>query len=182
MARNATIHRARLELAHVDRGVYVEKSLVLAQHPSETFERMLVRLLAFGLRCDEGLEFGRGVSTRDEPDLWRHALDGRLLEWIEVGQPDATRLAKAARRAEACRVFVFGPGADRWRERQLGSRSMPEEVGIARIDDAFIAALAEGAGGPLRWAMTVSEGTIFLDASGRTHESAPEIWRGDPLG
>jgi uncharacterized protein YaeQ len=182
MARNATIHRARLVLSHVDRGVYVEQTLTLAQHPSETLERALVRLLAYGLRYDEGLAFGRGVSTRDEPDLWRCALDGRVLEWIEVGQPEAVRMAKASRRAEACRIFVFGAGADRWREAQLESASMPDGVGVARLDDAFVAALAEAAARPLRWSMTVSEGTIFLDANDRSFESTPEVWRGDPLG
>jgi uncharacterized protein YaeQ len=98
MARNATIYRAQLELSHVDRNVYADLQLTIARHPSETLERTLMRLLAFGLRYDEGLEFGRGVSATDEPDLWRREGDGRVIEWIEVGQPEARRLVVASRR------------------------------------------------------------------------------------
>ena len=77
MARSSTIYRAQVELSHVDRNVYGEHQLTIARHPSETLERMVMRLLAFGLRFDEGLEFGRGVSATDEPDLWRREGDGR---------------------------------------------------------------------------------------------------------
>jgi uncharacterized protein YaeQ len=182
MARGATIHRARLELSHVDRGVYADRELTIARHPSETLERMVMRLLAFGLRCDEDLEFGRGVSATDEPDLWRRSGDGRVLEWIEVGQPDAKRLVKAARRSGDCRVFVFGDGADRWRKAQLEGAKLPDNVGVARIDDAFVAALVREVDRQIRWAMTVAEGTIFLDAGTSNHESTPEVWLGDPLG
>ena len=80
MARSATIYRVQLELSHVDRDVYAELQLTLARHPSETMERTITRLLAYGLRYDEGLEFGRGVSATDEPDLWRREGDGRVLE------------------------------------------------------------------------------------------------------
>ena len=92
MARGATIYRANLELSDVDRGVYAEATLTLARHPSETLERTLVRLLAFALCYEPDLEFGRGVSATDEPDLWSREGDGRVRRWIEVGQPDGKRL------------------------------------------------------------------------------------------
>jgi len=110
MARNATIYRVQLELSHIDRDQYAELQLTVARHPSETMQRTLMRLLAFGLRYDEGLEFGRGVSATDEPDLWRRSGDGRVIEWIEVGQPESRRLIKASRQSERCQLFVFGEG------------------------------------------------------------------------
>ena len=182
MARSSTIYRAQVELSHVDRNVYGEHQLTIARHPSETLERMVMRLLAFGLRFDEGLEFGRGVSATDEPDLWRREGDGRVIEWIEVGQPDAKRLIKASRKSGSCQLFVFGDGADRWREAQLGNLKAPDNLSVARIDDAFIADVVATVDRQLRWSMTVADGTIFLTAGETSFESSPEVWLGDPLG
>jgi uncharacterized protein YaeQ len=182
MARNATIYRARLELSHIDRDQYAELQLTVARHPSETLQRTLMRLLAFGLRYDEGLEFGRGVSATDEPDLWRRSGDGRVIEWIEVGQPEARRLIKASRQSERCQLFVFGEGAERWRQAQLDGMSVPDNLGVARIDDAFVGALADASERTLRWSMTISEATIFLTTGDASFETSPEVWLGDPLG
>ncbi len=182
MAQKATIYRAQFELSHVDRNVYAERQLTIARHPSETLERMLVRLLAYGLRYEEDLEFGRGVSATDEPDLWRREGDGRVIEWIEVGQPDAKRLIKASRQSGACRLFVFGDGAERWRAAQLEGMKAPDNLGVARLDDAFIKAIADGVDRQIRWSMTVSDGMVFLSADDAHHEITPEVWLGDPLG
>lgn len=187
MAQNATIHRVQLELSHVDRNEYVERQLTLARHPSETTERMLMRLLAYGLRYAEGLEFGRGVSATDEPDLWRREGDGRVLDWIEVGQPDAKRLMKAARQSGRCDLFVYGDGADRWRAAQLDGMNAPDNLGVARIEDVFVDSLAAAADRQIRWSMTVSEGTIFVavregrDGDEETFTTTPEVWLGNPL-
>ena len=181
MARSSTIYRAFIELSHVDRNVYGEHPLTIARHPSETLERMVMRLLAFGLRYDEGLEFGRGVSATDEPDLWRREGDGRVIEWIEVGQPDARRMIKASRKSGGCRVFVFGDGAERWRQAQLADLKAPDNLGVARIDDVFIADIVATVDRQLKWSMTIADGTIFLSSGDASFESAPEVWLGDPL-
>jgi uncharacterized protein YaeQ len=181
MAQNATIYRAQLELSHVDRNVYAERQLTIARHPSETLDRMLMRLLVFGLRYDDGLEFGRGVSATDEPDLWRREGDGRVIDWIEVGQPDAKRLIKGARQSSRCDLFVFGDGARRWRKAQLDSMKLPDNLGVAYVEDAFVDSLATSNDRQIRWSMTVSDGTIFLTSSEETFETTPEVWAGDPL-
>ena len=182
MARGATIHRVQLELSHVDRDVYADLPLTLARHPSETIERMAMWILAFGLRYAEGLEFGRGVSAKDEPDLWRREGDGRVIEWIEVGQPDARRLIKAARMSSRCNLFVFGDGASRWRTSQLADLKAPDNLGIARIDSPFLASLVATVDRQIRWSMTVADSTIFLTSGDETFDTTPEIWLGDPLG
>ena len=182
MARSSTIYRALIELSHVDRNVYGEHRLTIARHPSETLERMVVRLLAFGLRYDDGIEFGRGVSATDEPDLWRREGDGRVIEWIEVGQPDAKRLIKASRKSGRCQLFVFGDGAERWREAQLADLNAPDNLGVARIDDAFIAEIVATVDRQLRWSMTIADGTLFLSTEDASFETSPEVWLGDPLG
>ena len=182
MARSATIYRVQLELSHVDRDVYAELQLTLARHPSETMERAVMRVLAYGLRYDEGLEFGRGVSATDEPDLWRREGDGRVLEWIEVGQPDAKRMIKASRQSGCCQVFAFGAGAERWRKAQLDEMKIPDNLGVACIDDVFVDALAADVDRQIRWSMTVAEGTIFLTAGDESFDTSPTVWVGDPLG
>ena len=104
MAIKATIFRAQLQVSDMDLDHYETHALTLARHPSETDERMMVRLLAFALDADEALEFGRGLSTEDEPDLVRKDLTGAIQLWIEVGLPDERDVRKAAGRSRAVKV------------------------------------------------------------------------------
>jgi uncharacterized protein YaeQ len=181
MARSATIHRATLELSLVDRGVYASPTITVARHPSETLERMIVRLLAFGLAYEEGLEFGRGLSTRDEPDLWRRAADGALLHWIDVGQPEARRLQKASRRSERVTVLAFGSGAERWRASQGGEWPSIASLGVAWIGPEAVAWLAAETDRQIRWSLTTSGGTLYVAAGTRSLETSLEVWFGAPL-
>ena len=88
MAPNATIFKATLHIADMDRHYYEDHAVTLARHPSETDERMMVRLLAFALHAHEALAFGRGIGAEGEPALWQKDLTGSIDLWIEVGQPD----------------------------------------------------------------------------------------------
>jgi uncharacterized protein YaeQ len=119
MALKATVCKAALQLADVDRGVYCDRQLTLARHPSEPDERMRVRLLASALHVgaderDGALEFAKGMWDPEEPELWRKDLTGRILEWIEVGQPEERRLAKASGRAGRVAVYAFGSNGSAW--------------------------------------------------------------------
>ena len=99
MALTATVFKADLQIADMDRGYYADHHLTLARHPSETDERMMVRLLAFALHASEALQFTKGVCADDEPQLWERSLSDEPLLWIEVGLPDERRLRKACNRA-----------------------------------------------------------------------------------
>jgi uncharacterized protein YaeQ len=119
MALKSTIYKASLQIADMDRGLYADHPLTLALHPSETEERLMVRLLAFALHVpandhDGALAFGRGISDTDEPDLWRHSLAGELRQWIDVGQPDERRLAKACGRADQVCLYAYAAAAPVW--------------------------------------------------------------------
>jgi len=113
MALKATIYKAELQISDMDRHYYQSHSLTLAQHPSETDERLMVRLLAFALNADERLVFGRGLSSQDEPDLWRLSLTGEIEQWIELGQPDESRLKRASGRAREVDLIGFSGRAFR---------------------------------------------------------------------
>lgn len=122
MAPNATVYKAELQVTDLDRHYYASHDLVLAQHPSETAERLMARLLAFALHADERLAFGRGLSDEDEPALWQRDYGGEIERWIELGQPDEARLRKAAGRARQVVVVGYsGNAADVWwRKNQAG--------------------------------------------------------------
>lgn len=108
MALKATVRKAMLHIADMDRHYYADHSLTLAQHPSESDQRLMVRLLAFALNASDELEFTRGLSTDSEPELWERSLTGDIRSWIELGQPEEDRLRKACRRAELVRVYAYG--------------------------------------------------------------------------
>ncbi len=101
----------------MDRNYYQSHALMLAQHPSETAERLMLRLLVFGLHADAALEFGKGLSS-DEPDLWRRDLTGQIELWIEIGQPDEQSVRRACGKAKQVVVYTYsGNSAQLWWEK-----------------------------------------------------------------
>ena len=115
MAPNATIYRLELQVSDMDRHYYASHNLTLAQHPSETPARLMVRLVAFALYAHERLEFGRGLSTDEDPDLWQRDYTGDIDLWIDLGQPDESRVRKACARARQVVVVNYsGNGAEIW--------------------------------------------------------------------
>ncbi len=114
MALKPTIYKAQVELADSDHNRFQGLNLTLARHPSETLERLAARLLAYCLNAGRGLEFTKGLSTAEEPDLWQHADNGEIAHWIEVGQPEEPRLRKACGRARQVSVYAFGKSSDTW--------------------------------------------------------------------
>jgi len=119
MALKATVCKATLQIADIDRGLYADHALTLARQPSETDERMMIRLLAFALNVpadsrDGALEAAKGMSDPEEPELWEKDLTGRIRHWIEVGQPEERRLVKASGRADRVSVYAFSHAAPGW--------------------------------------------------------------------
>ena len=149
MALKATIFKVELAVADLDRNVYENFSLTLAQHPSENDARMMVRLLAFMLFADERLEFGRGISSDDEPDLWLKDLTGAIDLWIAVGQLDERWLRKAAGRARRVVVLSYGDRAvDAWWEQNRNTLEKLSNLTVLRISADELQALAGLGMGP----------------------------------
>ncbi len=120
MALKATIFKVELQVADMDRSYYGDHALTIARHPSETDERMMLRVLAFALHAGPDLAFGKGLSTDDEPDLWQRDLTGAIALWIDVGQPDEKLLRRACGRAREVVVYAYGRGVDLWWDRARG--------------------------------------------------------------
>jgi uncharacterized protein YaeQ len=168
MALKATIFKTTLQVADIDRNYYAEQVLTLARHPSETDERMMMRLLAFAFNADDRLEFGRGLSTEDEPALWLRDYGGNIKLWIEVGLPDERSLRRAAGRAERVVVFAYGGRAvDVWWERESKQIARLDKATVWSIASSESSALAALAARNMTLHCTIQDGQALL-SSGET--------------
>jgi uncharacterized protein YaeQ len=143
MAPKATVVKAELQISDMDRHYYATHMLTLAQHPSETNERLMVRLLAFALYADERLEYGRGLSNEEEPDLWRRDYVGDIELWIDLGQPDESRIKKACGRAQQVVVINYsGRSADIWWDRIAASLTRLKNLTVIDVPTDVVESLA----------------------------------------
>lgn len=139
MAPNATVYKVELQVSDMDRHYYAVHNITLAQHPSETDVRLMVRLLAFAFHADERLEFGRGLSNDDEPDLWRRDYTGDIEQWIDLGQPDESRIRKACGKAQQVVVVNYsGNAAGIWWDRHAASLARLKNLTVLDFDPAAV--------------------------------------------
>ena len=165
MALKSTIYKADLQIADMDRHYYGDHSLTIARHPSETDERMMVRVAAFGLFADERLEFCKGLSDTDEPDLWQKDLTGQIQTWIEVGQPDERRISKASGRSDRVIVIAYaGKTADIWWQGVKGKVERLQNVTVWSLDDGVAEALGKLAERTMRLQLMVQDGDVSLSS------------------
>ena len=163
MALKPTIYKAQVELADSDRSHYDSLTLTLAQHPSETLERMAVRLMAYCLNAGRSLEFTRGLSTVDEPDLWSHSDSGETEHWIEVGQPEGPRLRKACGRARQVSVYAFGRSAATWWKLNSEAISTLPRLQVWQFDWPEVEAAASLLHRTVKLNVSIVGGTLYLD-------------------
>jgi uncharacterized protein YaeQ len=163
MASNAAIFKAALQIADVDRNYYQDHAITLARHPSETDERMMVRLLAFALNADEALSFGRGLSTEDEPDLWKKDLTGLIELWIEVGQRDEKSIRQACGRARQVVIYTYGGrAADQWWEQNRARLQRLDYLSVMNLPPDGSRALATLAQRDMRLQCTIQDGQFLM--------------------
>jgi uncharacterized protein YaeQ len=175
MALKATIFKAAVQISDTDRNYYQSHTLTLARHPSETDERMMVRLLAFALHADEALVFGKGLSSDDEPDLWRKDLTGAIELWIDVGQPDEKSLRKACGRAAQVVVYSYGgSGAQMWREQIAATVTRTRNLAVRKISVAASQAMAKLAQRNMELSYTIQDGQVWVADTTDTVQMALE--------
>jgi len=150
-------------LADMDRGHYEDLALTLARHPSETLERMAVRLLAYCLHAGPGLDFGRGLSNTDEPALSRIEDNGDIGLWIDVGQPEAGRLRKACGRAGAVVVYAFGRSAATWWKQNGEELAALPRLAVWQLEWAEVEALAALFARNSQLTVSVTGGVVYVD-------------------
>jgi uncharacterized protein YaeQ len=176
MALKATIFKADLQIADMDRNHYADYSLTLARHPSETDERMMVRLLAFVLFAEEGLGFGKGLCVDDEPDLWRKDLTGHIELWIDVGLPDEKWIRKACGRAGRVAVLSYGGRqADVWWQQAKGKLERQANLRVLTLPQASTQALALMANRTMRLQCSIEDGHIWITDGAATVQVEPQV-------
>ena len=163
MASNATIFKAAIQIADIDRQYYQDHALTLARHPSETDERMMVRLLAFVLHAHEALSFGRGLSTEEEPALWQKDLTGAIDLWIEVGQPDEKTIRQACGRAKQVCIYGYGGrGVEQWWEKNLATLERLNNLAVMNLSLDGGRDLVQLAQPNMQLQCTIQEGQIWM--------------------
>ncbi|HTH49620.1 MAG TPA: YaeQ family protein [Candidatus Limnocylindria bacterium] len=168
MALKATIYKARIQLSDLDRNVYGDQAVTIARHPSETDERLLVRLLAFALEAPPGqdepaLELAKDMWEPDEPSLWQKDATGRISHWIDVGQPDEKRLLRTSARVDRLTVYSFASSTPIW-WRDLAPRlTRLRNLTVWQIPAEQSQALAAVAQRTMDLQLTVQDGSIWVD-------------------
>lgn len=178
MALRATIYKADLNIADLDRHYYDSHALTIARHPSETDERMMVRLLAFGLHAQEGLTFTKGLSDTDEPDVWLKDLTGAIDLWIEVGQPDERRILRACGRAKQVVVYCYGGHASTvWWEGVRNKLERARNLRVVHFPATQTKPLSLLAERTMIVNINVQDGAAFVSTAKGEATVEPEIWR-----
>lgn len=179
MAPNATICKAVLHIADVDRHYYEDHSVTLARHPSETDERMMVRLLAFARHAHEALSFGRGLSTDDEPDLWQKDDTGLIEVWIEVGLPDEKAIRKACGRARRVWVYTYGGrAADQWWKQNVAALERLNNLAVMNLSPEGSRALAGLAQRNMDLHCTMQDGQVLIGDGTNAAQMELSRWKG----
>lgn len=176
MAIKATIYKASLNIADMDRNYYAEHNFTLAKHPSETDLRLMIKLVAFILNADEELLFTKGISQDDEPDLWQKALDGDIKLWIDLGQPDEKRIRKACGRSEKVIIYMYQEGsALAWWKQMQGTLGRFKNLSVRYLKiDGDIEFLAKRA---MDLQCNISDGELSVIEGEKSIAVNQEIWK-----
>lgn len=185
MAIKATIYKATLQIADMDRNLYGEHALTVPLQPSETEERLMVRLLAFALNVPMDdlhgtLQLARGMADADEPDLWHKDLSDQLLHWIEVGQPDDRRLAKACGKARRVSLYCYSHSAAIWYAGIANKITRLRNLDIWQLPHTQSQALAAMAQRSMQLQVSIQDGHVYVSDGQASVEVQPQrLWQGD---
>jgi uncharacterized protein YaeQ len=179
MALKYTIFKADLQISDMDRHYYENHALTIARHPSETDERMMMRVLAFAIHAHEYLSFGKGLSADDEPDLWQKDLTGAIELWIDVGLPDDRAILKACGRAAKVMIYAYSPTTHIWWG-QTGSRiERAKNLTVLQVPAEASQALAEMAERTMQLQCTIQDGQIWFTSGEKTVEISLTVLHGE---
>lgn len=186
MALKSTIFKANLSIADIDYGYYADHALTLARHPSETDERMMVRLVALALNAhqlsdmcngDGTLAFGAGLSDPEDPDVSLTDFTGAKRLWIEVGQPEEKPIAKACNKSDAVVLYAFHHAAEVWWRGLEGKLARLNKLQVWRIPSETSQSLAELAERSMQLQATIQEGALTLSSNLGTVFIEPLRWK-----
>lgn len=175
MAPKATVYKVNLQIADMDRGYYQDHALTLAQHPSETDARMMVRLLAFVLNASDTLAFSKGLCVDDEPELWQKSLADEIELWVEFGQSDEKWLRKACGRAKQVKLYAYGGRAvPIWWQQNQQAFERYQNLQVWNIAEQAVQEMAELVSRNMTLQYNISDGEVWLSGDLGSVQIVPE--------
>ena len=170
MAIKPTIYKLRIAISDFNREYYDSLQLTVALHPSETLERMMVRIVAYCLNAQENLTFTKGLSKVEEPDIWVKTLDDLVTLWIDVGEPSPERIKKSSRLAPEVKVYSFNSKSDTWWKQTKDKVNQFSNVKFYQFDWQQAQTLATFAKRTMDWSLSISDDTVYVAAENQECE------------
>lgn len=178
MAQKSTIYKVELSISDMDRHYYETHKLTVAKHPSETDERLMVRILAFALNAHEHLELTKGLSTDDEPDIWQKSLSGELELWVALGLPSEKTVRQSCGKAKEVLVYCYGGRtAEMWWDKIQNSTTRFDNLGILNLPEADTSALAKLASRSMKLQVNIQDGDVMISVDDTIVYLTPVIWK-----
>ena len=178
MAQKATIYKVELSVSDMDRHYYETHNLTVAKHPSETDERLMVRILAFALNAHEQLEFTRGISTDDEPDIWQKSLSGEIELWVALGLPGEKIVRQSCGKADKVSIYCYGGNqAEMWWDKIKISTTRFNNLQVTNFSKKDTSELGELASRSMKLQVSIQDGDIMVSVDDRTVHVTPEKWK-----
>ena len=175
MALKSTIFKINLQISDMDRHYYNDHNFTIARHPSETDERMMLRIMIFAIQADEQLAFTKGLSTGEEPDLWQKSLSGEIENWIDLGQPDEKRIRKACGLAKQAFIYCYsGSSAEIWWNQNSSKLQRFDNLSVINIPATNVQNLGKLAQKNMQLTCTIEDGIIWMSNGDSTVEINPE--------
>ena len=181
MAQNATIYKVELSVSDMDRHYYEAHKLTVAKHPSETDERLMVRIVAFALNAHEHLEMTKGLSTDDEPDIWQKSLSGELDVWVALGLPSEKVMRQSCGKADKVIVYSYGGRtAEMWWDKIKNSTARFDNlqvINFSETDTGALARLARLAGRAMKLQINIQDGDVMVSVGDGIVNFTPQKWK-----
>lgn len=178
MAQKATIYKVELSVCDMDRHYYETHKLTVAKHPSETDERLMVRLLAFALNAHEHLEMTKGLSTDDEPDIWQKSLSGELDVWVALGLPSEKVIRQSCGKADKVMVYAYGGRtAEMWWNKIKNSTTRFDNLQVINFSETDTAALAKLASRAMKLQVNIQDGDVMVSVDDSIVYVTPVKWK-----
>jgi len=178
MAQKAIIYKVELSVSDMDRHYYETHNLTVAKHPSETDERLMVRILTFALNAHEQLEFTRGISTDDEPDIWQKSLSGEIELWVALGLPGEKIIRQSCGKANEVIVYCYGGRtAEMWWEKIKNSTTRFNNLQIINFSKKDTSELEKHVSRLMKLQINIHDGDVMVSVDGSIVNVMPERWK-----
>ncbi|MGJ8583473.1 MAG: YaeQ family protein [Marinosulfonomonas sp.] len=178
MAQKATIYKVELSVSDMDRHYYESHKLTVAKHPSETDERLMVRIVAFALNAHEHLEMTKGLSTDDEPDIWQKSLSGELEVWVALGLPSEKVMRQSCGKADKVVVYTYGGRtAEMWWDKIKNSTTRFENLQVMNFPETDTNALAKLASRAMKLQVNIQDGEVMISVGDSIAYVTPVKWK-----